>query len=421
MQVWSAAAPSCCNLAVSSLSRQNSNADSPDSAYGLYFIFSTYSFNWADLLQRRVFNIISFLPFNLSFKNKVDTYLSPWNFVAQDIIISWPFLNITFTLVVCTVQILYWWFNVHWNTFSGVHTHTLTLCPWWYRVGDLFLWAIWDPVTQFKYLLAGIVFPLCVGRFVFPGFVNQEKSKPEVPPATEWQRTKLCRIEEESFSALTTYTNTNTIHIPFWQRTKLCPIEEESFRPLSLIVIITIFNNMPIQLLQCYMCTCELAWACLHFRQLRTVIHDNHHCDLTIKSDNGKHSQFCFGTFPSPSSWHGHDDRACAIVQCASSEEGFPNFPNSPHDFPHHRHLGTVLMSARVQLCIHLWRRDEKSSAGGKRLMNGFNLINTIAVIIIIIFIIIITLTILIIMSLIFIIAALVWWISFPIPRSNGC
>ena len=30
----------------------------------------------------------------------------------------------------------------------------------------------------------------------------------------------------------------------------------------------------------------------LHFSQLRTWIYDNHHCDLTIRSDTGQHSQF---------------------------------------------------------------------------------------------------------------------------------
>ena len=39
-------------------------------------------------------------------------------------------------------------------------------------------------------------------------------------------------------------------------------------------------------------------WNCLHFRQLRTWLQDNH-CDLTIKSDTLQHSQFlrCFFFF----------------------------------------------------------------------------------------------------------------------------
>ena len=41
--------------------------------------------------------------------------------------------------------------------------------------------------------------------------------------------------------------------------------------------------------------TWQGVWNCLHFRQSRTWLQDNH-CDLTIKSETGQHSQFlrCF-------------------------------------------------------------------------------------------------------------------------------
>ena len=43
--------------------------------------------------------------------------------------------------------------------------------------------------------------------------------------------------------------------------------------------------------------TWQGVWNCLHFRQSRTWLQDNH-CDLTIKSDTGQHSQFlrCFSS-----------------------------------------------------------------------------------------------------------------------------
>ena len=58
---------------------------------------------------------------------------------------------------------------------------------------------------------------------------------------------------------------------------------------------------------------CQLVWNCWHFRPLRTWIDDNH-CDLTIKSDTGQHSQFLWwfqDGFPNLKTWFqgGHDHR----------------------------------------------------------------------------------------------------------------
>ena len=134
----------------------------------------------------------------------LDRYFGPYINISA-FIHSWT-LHAS-TILVSIRYIVLYFLGLHINT-NIYKSSILKIC-----VCDVSCWGLcrWCivlgicacVVSQFKYLWG----------IVFPGFVYQEKSKPEVPPDTEWELgTKLCQIEEESLPAPSGDPTTNTLH-----------------------------------------------------------------------------------------------------------------------------------------------------------------------------------------------------------------